>query len=690
MPDRIPPVAPQKLEIFDDGAGRQRHDKYRWLHQRDSEEVKQWLEQENAYTKAGMAGTEALQEQLYQEMKSRLKEDDESLPYSWHGYEFFSRTFKGKDYSVHYRRPLVEGAEEQIIFDGNDRARGHDYFDLGVLSVSPDNCLLGWAEDFEGNENWTLRVKSLENAGDRGGKSGRENGREYADVLQSCSANIVWAADSCSFWYIRLDKNFRPWQLCHHILGQPVSEDRVILEEPNERFYLSVYPDRAESCLLVELASTDTSECYIGSLSDPEQPLHLIRSRVTGIEYYPDSDGEKLFIRTNDQGINYRLVTADFDQPDVWHEIVPHREPVTLEDYEIFPGRLVLFEREQGLVQVRICSEKGEIITLDFPDDAWSVGGCDNAEYRADFLRLVYESLNRPATVYDVSLDTGELTFRRQMPVLGGFDPEHYATRRVMAVSHDGVQVPVSIVGRKESFLRPAPLVLYGYGAYGMSEDPYFASGRLNLLDRGVLFAIAHVRGGADLGESWYRSGRRMEKKNSFHDFIACAGHLINQGIADKDGIVISGGSAGGLLTGASLVMRPGLFAGAVLDVPFVDVLNSMLNPDLPLTITEYDEWGDPADPTVYEYLRSYSPYDNIQVADYPPQLVMAGLEDHRVQYWEPAKWVAKMREMKTDDNPVYLKTNMGAGHFGASGRYEAMREAAFEQAFILNVFSPR
>ncbi|MCL6268645.1 S9 family peptidase [Sansalvadorimonas sp. 2012CJ34-2] len=668
------PIAPKKTVEIDDGQGHLRRDSYRWLHSRESAEVKQWLEVENAYTKAGMAATEALQEELYQEMKARLKEDDDSLPYSWRGYEFFSRTFSGKDYGVHYRRKLGADAEEQVIFDGNARAQGHDYFDLGAMSVSPDNRLLGWAEDYEGNESWTLRVKDL------------SSGEEFADVLEDCSANIVWASDSRSFWYIRQDKNFRPWQLCHHVVGDSVDNDRVILEEPNERFFLSVYPDRAETWLLVESASTDTSECFIGSLTDPSQPLSMIRPRKTGVEYYPDSDGQKLFIRTNDKGINYRLVTAEFKQLDNWQEVISHRDQITLEDFEIFPGRLVVFERENGLVQVRICSEDGSTRTLAFPDEAWSVGGCDNAEYRADFLRLEYESLNRPPTVYDVDLDTGELTFRRQLPVLGGFNPEEYATRRLMAVSHDGVQVPVSVVGRKESFHQPAPVLVYGYGAYGMSEDPYFARARLNLLDRGMLFAIAHVRGGADLGESWYRDGRRLQKKNSFHDFIACAEHLISQDLADRSKIVISGGSAGGLLTGAALVMRPDLFAGAVLDVPFVDALNSMMNPDLPLTVTEYDEWGDPSDPEVYEYLKSYSPYDNIQAAHYPPQLVMAGLEDRRVQYWEPAKWVAKMRELKTDNNPVFLKTNMGAGHFGASGRYEAMREAAFEQAFILSV----
>ncbi|WP_281645397.1 S9 family peptidase [Parendozoicomonas sp. Alg238-R29] len=669
-----PPLAPRRPQILKDPHG-QRVDDYRWLEQRDSDEVQAWLEGENNYTCAGMAGTEALQKTLYQEMKARLKEDDESQPYTWHGYEFFSRTFTGKDYAVHYRREQGSDAE-QVIFDGNERAGEEEYFDLGVMSVSPDNTLLAWAEDFAGNENWTLRVKEL------------ATGKHLEDVIEGCAANIVWAMNGQAFWYIKQDRNFRPWQLCFHVLGTNYADDTVILEEADERFFLSAYPDRAESRLLVELSSTDTSECFVGGLNSADDPLVMIQPRKTGLEYYPDSDGEQLFIRTNDKGINYRLVTAPFDNPGTWQELVAHRDNSTLEDFELFPGRVVTFEREDGLIQVRIRPAQGSVMTLDFPDEAWSVGGCDNAEYQAGFLRLEYESLNRPSSVLDVNLETGEQTLRRQMPVLGDFDANDYETRRLMVTSHDGASVPISIVGRKESFHKPAPVLLYGYGAYGMSEDPYFARARLNLLDRGLLFAITHVRGGADLGEQWYRSGRRLHKKNSFHDFIACAEGLISEGLADKNRIVISGGSAGGLLMGAVLNMRPELFAGAVLDVPFVDALSSMLNPDLPLTVTEYDEWGDPSEKDIYDYMATYSPYDNIAEVEYPPQLVLAGLEDRRVQYWEPAKWVARMRECSKGDNPVFLKTHMGAGHFGASGRYEAMKEAAFEQAFILTAVS--
>lgn len=701
FPDAVsPPKTVRKVSQRIDAQGRLRTDSYQWLEQRDSSEVLDWLKRENEYTERGMAGTKALQTLLYQEMKARLQEDDQSLPYSWHGYQFFSRTVAGKDYPIHYRRQ--QGMEqEEVLFDGNQRAGDEEYFDLGMMAVSPDNQLLAWAEDFAGNESWVLRIRNL------------GTNELLGDVLEGCSANIVWSQDSSGFWYIRLDKNFRPWQLCFHRLGDDPANDVVLFEERDERFFLSVYPDRSESLLILESASTDTSECFLGSLAGIETELQIVRPRQTGLEYYLDSDGEQLFIRTNDQGINYRLVTMPLpsqsrtpidlsrknqghpliEHPEQsmgvldWRELVPHREDITLEDYELFPGRVVLFEREQGLVQVRILTlADGKVLTLDFPDQAWSVGGCDNAEFGAGFLRLEYESLNRPPSVYDVDLVSGALTLRRQMPVLGGFDPERYHTRRIMVPSHDGVDVPVSLVGRHESFTQPAPLLLYGYGAYGVSEDVYFSSGRLNLLERGVIFAIAHVRGGADLGERWYRDGRRLNKKNSFEDFIACARALIADQITAADRLVISGGSAGGLLMGAALNQAPELFAGAVLDVPFVDVLNTMFNPDLPLTVTEYDEWGDPAEQEVYEYIRSYSPVDNIVAQHYPPQLVMAGLEDRRVQYWEPAKWVAQMRALKTDNNPVFLKTHMGAGHFGASGRYAAMQEAAFEQAFILTV----
>ena len=689
-----PPVAPVKPVTLTDEQGRTRADDYRWLEQRDSSQVLDWLKQENTYTQQGMAGTGELQKALYREMKARLKEDDESLPYQWHGYEFFSRTFKSKDYAVHYRRRL-NSDQTQVIFDGNRYAEDQEYFDLGEMTISPDSRLLGWAEDFAGNESWVLRFRDL------------ETGEPLAERMEDCAATIVWAKDSRSFWYIKQDKNFRPWQLCHHVLGADPAGDTVVLEEPDERFFLSVYPDRTESLLLVESASTDTTECFIGSLESGSlesgslesgslesgsltraaEPLRMIRPRQTGLEYYPDSDGQQLFIRTNDKGINYRLVTASIDNPDQWQELRPHQEQVTLEDYELFPGKLVLFERESGLMQVRIFDlAEQTLLTLDFPDEAWSVGGCDNAEFEAGFLRLEYESLNRPPSVFDVSLESGEMTLRRQQEILGGFAPDLYQTRRIMVPSHDGIKVPVSLVGLKTSFIHPAPLLLYGYGSYGASEDPYFSGGRINLLDRGMIFAIAHVRGGADLGESWYREGRMLNKKNSFEDFVACARHLIDTDVTAADRLVISGGSAGGLLMGAALNRAPELFAGAVLDVPFVDVLNTMLNPDLPLTVTEYDEWGDPADAEVYDYIKSYSPIDNIGAQHYPPQLVLAGLEDRRVQYWEPAKWVARMRAMKTDNNPVFLKTHMGAGHFGASGRYDAMKEAAFEQAFILSV----
>ncbi len=672
------PSALQQATERTDDQGRLRIDYYQWLEQRDSQRVMDWLAEENAYTEQGMADTKALQECLYQEMKGRLQEDDQSLPYQWQGYEFFSCTVAGKDYPIHYRR-LVGGGVDEVIFDGNQHADGEEYFDLGVMSISPNNQLLAWAEDFQGNESWVIRVRDL------------ESGQLLPDVLTGCSANIVWARDNQGFWYIRLDKNFRPAQLCFHSLGDDLANDPILFDERDERFFLSVYPDRSESLLILESASTDTTECFLGSLDSSERVLQMVRPRQTGLEYYLDSDGKQLYIRTNDQGINYRLATASFDQPQLWQALVPHRDTITLEDYELFPEHIVLFEREQGLVQVRIVStaadqKSAEPITLAFPDQAWSVGGCDNADFHAGFLRLEYESLNRPASIFDVDLTTGALTLRRQMPVLGDFNPDDYQSQRLMITSHDGVEVPVSLVGRHESFKAPAPVLLYGYGAYGMSEDVYFSGGRINLLDRGMIFAIAHVRGGADLGESWYRDGRRLNKKNSFEDFIACAKGLIAQGIADSERIVISGGSAGGLLMGAVLNQAPELFAGAVLDVPFVDVLNTMLNPELPLTVTEYDEWGDPADDDVYRYIRSYSPVDNIRCQHYPPQLVMGGLEDRRVQYWEPAKWVAKMRAEKLDNNVVFLKTHMGAGHFGASGRYGAMREAAFEQAFILTV----
>ncbi|MCY4471889.1 MAG: S9 family peptidase [Kistimonas sp.] len=655
-------------------AGRERRDEYSWLEDPESQEVKDWLEKENAWTQAVMADSAPLEDQLYLEMKARLRETFESLPYQWRGYEFFERTLEGREYPIHYRRKLGQAAPE-LLFDSNQQAGKHAYFELGSLAVSPDNRFLVWAEDSTGDEEWTLSIRNL------------DTGELLPESLDTCSSCVVWAADSQSFWYLRLDACRRPWQLCHHRLGTAVTVDRVLLEETDARFFMALSADRTEQLLLVELASTDTTEYLWGPLSEPDAPLQLMRPREKGLEYYPDFDGHQFYIKTNDQGINYRLVTASVQQPQHWTELVPHRQDVTLEDYELFPGHLVLFEREKGLVQVRIRQlHTGDSCQVAFPDALWSVAAGDNAEYDAGFLRLEYESLNRPLSVLDVCLDTGHWQLRWQLPVEAGFNPDDYQTRRIQVPSEDGVLVPVSLVGRRESFSRPVPVLLYGYGAYGASEDPGFSSGRLNLLDRGMLFAIAHVRGGGDLGEHWYRQGKGLHKKNSFADFVACARFLIDQNITAADRLLAEGGSAGGLLVAASLNRAPELFAGAVLNVPFVDVLNTMLDPGLPLTVTEYDEWGDPADPAVYDYIHSYSPVDGVKAGPYPPQLVTTALADSRVPFWEAVKWVARVRSQTTGCHPALLKIHMQAGHGGASGRYQAMRELACEQAFMLTL----
>ena len=667
-PNFVPPKA-RKLSVQLETNGQTRVDEYQWLQQRANKDVSAYLQAENSYTDAVMADTCALQETLFNELKNRIKEDDESVPYLWHGYEYFSRTIKDKDYAVHLRRR--PDGEESVILDVNSLASGFDYYDVGFLAVSPDSQLLAWTEDTDGSENWSIRVRNL------------ASGEALADTLTGCAADLVWHADSQGFWYLRLDENRRPWQLCSYRLGQS-ADSQVLLEEPDERFYLGLSLARSEDRLFIISGSIDTSECYQCSVDEPGVKPELILARQQGHEYYPDYDGQRLLIRTNDQGIYYRLVEASPANPQLWQEVVRHRKGITLEDYEIFSDHLVLFERENGLESVRILAKDGESQTLIFPDEAWTVHSTDNAEADADFLRIGYESLNRPYSIIDVDLKSGKQTTRKQMPVLGGFESSDYQTLRIEVVSHDGVKVPVSVVGRKDSFDRSSPLMLYGYGAYGSSQDPYFSSARINLLDRGMLFTLAHIRGGGDLGEDWYRSGRRMQKKNTFEDFIACAEGLISEGLTTDRQLFISGGSAGGLLVGAVLNQRPELFGGALLDVPFVDVLNTMLNPELPLTVTEYDEWGNPEEPAVYDYIASYSPYDNIRNTIYPPILVQAGLEDSRVQYWEPAKWVARMREMKTDNNPLLLKTRMDTGHGGASGRYDGMRECAFDQAFIL------
>ena len=620
-----------------------------------------------------MAATGRLRDRLYRQMVARIREDDQSLSAIWRGFEFFHRTFRNTEYPVYYRKRLGS-TEEEVLFDVNAQAAGRPFFHLGQLATSPDHRLLITSEDLTGEEQWTLRIREI------------DSGAQSPEVLVDCAPVVVWASDSQSFWYVRQNELLRPWQLCHHIIGQSVAEDRVVWQEEDEKFSVSIFPDRLEQRLFVQSASTNSTECYWGDLHAPDRPLTLIRKRQAGVEYYPEADATSLYILTNDTGINYRLVTASLTRPEQWEELVAARADVTLEDIELFSQALVVYERQEGEVRVRVRHSEGGWHTLSFPYAHGAASSCGTALYDDDHVRIEYETFHRPPVVYDVNLLTGALTVRRQTEVLGGYDPDRYECRRLLASSHDGVQIPLTVMGLSASFGKPAPVLLCGYGAYGDSEDPEFCSSRLNLLDRGMLYAVAHVRGGGDLGEQWYRAGRLLNKKNSFHDFIACAQTLVDSGVGAADRLIACGASAGGLLVAAALNMRPELFAGALLSVPFVDTLTTMMDPELPLTVTEYDEWGDPADPDVYHYIKSYSPCDNIQAAQYPPQLVLAALNDTRVPYWEAAKWVASVRRLQKGNHPVYLKTDMGQGHGGTSARYAAIADEAFEQAFILAV----
>ncbi len=654
--------------------GDTREDPYRWLHNRDNPRVTAALQAENRWTQAQLVDTKVLQQQLFESMRARIQEDDVSVPVRKEQYEYYVRTHKGKEYPSYWRR---SSDNDVCLLDINTLAEGHDYFDVGDVAVSPNHRYLGLAVDMEGDERYALSVLDL------------ETGAWLEDSLTNCAGELVWTMDSAGFYFSRLDEQCRPWQLVYHRLGHSEQNLAICLEELDDRFYMGIGRSISDEMIIVTLAANNTTEIHYAPASSGDQTFTCLKPRKDKLEYFIDHDGQQFWVRTNDTGPGFRLVTAPPDNPADWrNEIVPHQQGITLDDFEVFSGGLVLFRRFacDGCIRVEIRPTDAPAYSVVFPDPIYCIDAVDNIHYSTDVVRLAYESLTRPASIFELTMANGQQKLLKQKEVLGGYDAEDYLSRRVWAVSQDGERVPVSLVGRCESFNQPAPLLLYGYGAYGDSLDPWFSSARLNMLDRGMLFAVAHVRGGGDLGEPWYLAGKMEHKENSFHDFIACSEKLIDSGYTAADKLVISGDSAGGLLVGAVANMRPDLFHAVVTDVPFVDVLNTLLDKTLPLTVTEYDEWGDPHDQAVYKRIKHWSPCDNVKPADYPHMLVQASMNDSRVPYWEAAKWVALLRKNNTGSKQQLLNVRMEAGHGGASGRYQALHEAAFEQAFILKV----
>lgn len=659
------------------------NDPYRWLENRDSEEVLAYLQAENAYLESVLEPQQALREQLFEEIKGRIRETDLSLPTPWGDYLYYQRTTAGDEYPRHYRcrRPAdgslqVDSASETLLLDPNELAGG-GFLSVGAFSISPDQQRLAYSLDSSGDEIYRLFVKEL--------GSGQISELPFDD----CDGSMTWANDSQTLFFTELDDTHRPYKLYRHRLGEAAAE--AVFEEADGRFFLHCYRSSSERQLILQLGSKTTSEVWVLDAHSPQEAFTCLAPREEDHEYDVDHgmlNGEWCWlIRSNQSGINFALYRATEDKPQRahWQQIRPHDPQVMLEGATLNQRAIVLALREGGLPILEVQPQGQMAYRVQLPDAAYSLYVQDSLEFHSPVIRLRYEALNRPAQVRQLELATGEQQVLKQTPVEGPFDADIYESRRLWASAADGTQIPISLVARREVFNagQPAPLYLYGYGAYGASLDPWFSHARLSLLDRGFVFAIAHIRGGGEMGEAWYRAGKLAHKQNSFDDFIASAERLIAEGLTTASQLAISGGSAGGLLIGAVLNQRPELFAAAIAEVPFVDVLNTMLNPDLPLTVTEYDEWGDPNQPEVFERIKVYAPYENVHAQAYPAILAVAGYNDSRVQYWEAAKWVAKLRRDKTDDNLLLLKTDLGAGHGGMSGRYQGIRDVALEYAFL-------
>lgn len=659
--------------------GHTRIDNYYWLNERENPEVIAYLEAENQYADACLKHTEPLQEQLFKEITSRIKQDDNSVPIKIRDYYHYTRFEEGKEYPIYCRKKHSLEAEEEVILDGNVLAEGHAFFEIGEVSLSEDDRLLAYSVDIVSRRIYTVYVKDL------------QTGEIVGEPIENTSGNVVWASDNKTLFYGVKDETLRPCKIMRHQLGTNPSDDVMVFEETDETFVTYISKTKSRKYLIINSESTLSSECRILESDRPENSFRVFQERQPDMLYGIDHYGEHFYIQTNADGArNYKIMRTLINQTGKanWEEVVAHREKVMIEGFTIFSKFFVIEEREGGLVKIRVKTWDGQTdYYIDFGEPTYTAGVGANPDFDAVTLRFAYTSMTTPSSVFEWDMERRTKTLLKQQEIVGGYNPEEYVTERLMAPSHDGVLVPISIVYKKELAKNGQnPLVLYGYGSYGSSMDAYFSLARLSLLDRGFVWAIAHIRGGEEMGRQWYEDGKMLHKKNTFLDFIACAEHLINIGYTSSQKMFAMGGSAGGLLVGAVVNMRPDLWKGVIAQVPFVDVVTTMLDESIPLTTGEYDEWGNPNEKQYYDYILSYSPYDNVEAKDYPAMLITTGLHDSQVQYWEPAKWAAKLRALKTDKNPLYLKTEMDYGHGGASGRFEGYKEVVLEYAFMLDV----
>jgi oligopeptidase B len=659
--------------------GRVRVDNYYWLRERGDPKVLAYLKAENDYVDAVMADTKPLEEKLYREIIGRIKQDDSTVPYPENGYEYFARLEEGKQYPLFCRRRLEAGAGEEVMLDVNELAQGHPFCSASGVDVNRQNNLGAFAVDTVGRNIYTLRIKDL------------TTGKLLADEIPAMTADFEWAEDGRTLFYTRQDPTtLRPHQVYRHAVGASADDDELVYEEKDETFSCSLAKSRSKKFLFIVSDHTLSNEVRFLDAANPTGEWKVLERRRRDHEYSVDHLNGAFYIRTNDQAKNFRLmkVAEDATGRENWQEVVPHRDDVLLERFVLFEDYLVVQERREGLSHVRIIPWSGEgEHELDFGEPAYFTTPSPTPDPDTSVLRFMYSSLTTPMSTFDYDMKTRTKTLRKQEPVLGGFDPKNYLTERLFATARDGTRIPISVVYRKGTPRDGRhPCLLYGYGSYGNEIDPMFQSPLLSLLDRGFVYAIAHVRGGQIMGRQWYEDGKLLKKVNTFTDFIDCGEFLIRERLADPKRLYAKGGSAGGLLMGAVSNIRPDLFAGIIAGVPFVDVIGTMLDNTIPLTAAEYDEWGNPHEKQYYDYMLAYSPYDNVQAKNYPNMLVTAGLHDSQVQYWEPAKWVARLRGRKTDENLLLLKTNMDAGHGGASGRFERHKLTALEHAFLLRL----
>lgn len=673
-----PPVAAKKPHVIEKHNQR-RTDEYYWLRDRENPEVIQYLKDENAYLDQAMGHTKELQKALQEEFKARIKQTDTSVPYRKDGYWYYSRTIEGKNYAVICRRKGSMEAPEEILVDGNKEAEGTKYFGLGGVDVSPNNRLLAWGSDTVGRRFYTVRFRDL------------ETGQELPDVLKDVTASLEWANDNRTVFYAKQDpETLRSYQIYRHILGTKQTDDVLVYEEKDVEFSVGLGKSRSKKYILIRSGQTLSTEYRMIDADKPDSAPALFVARSRGHEHEVDHFGDRFYIVTNLNARNFRLMSTPVAQTgqESWTEVIPHREDTLLEGMTIFKGFLLLTERRNALVHLRVRPWQGEgEHYIDFGEPAYAAGLGQNEEYDTEVVRYRYSSLTTPNSVYDYNIATKARTLLKRDEVLAGFDQNNYVTERLWATAHDGVKVPVSVVYRKGKPLKgDRPLYQYAYGSYGISSDAYFNPFVISLLDRGFVYAIAHIRGGQEMGRQWYDDGKLMKKKNTFRDFISVTEHLVKTGYGDPKRVYAAGGSAGGLLMGAVMNMRPDLYHGMVAMVPFVDVVTTMLDDSIPLTTFEYDEWGNPNEQAAYEYMMSYSPYDQVEAKAYPNLLVTTGLHDSQVQYWEPAKWVARLRAKKTDKNLLVMHTNMDAGHGGASARYQRYEELARMYAFMIDL----